>query len=496
MGLERSAASITRAAGRRRAVSEEIQIEIPGEVEPRVFSDIVRLGRAVDNELAIDDEFVSSAHLEFRPTESGWELVDLGSRNGTFVDGERIRSRTLQHETLVRLGHPGGLELRVTVPGLAPDPGLAPARDQTSVVPAPVLVDRYIGKSAPKDMSERTRVLRAALHEHEKKQTRRWMNRTRHLRIAVGVLLAVSLGVGALATVQASRVRAQREAATSLFHTIKELELDIRRLEAVAGPDPSVRERQERLEAQYQDLLTTLGIYSDRTPDKVQLIYRTVHRLGESEATVPREFIDEVLRYVDGWTEADLQAGLSRADAQELGPLVARILLEHNLPREFFYLALQESKLDAEAIGPSTRYGVPKGLWQMIPSTAEAYGLQLGPLQGERQVDPADERHDVAKATEAAARYLSDIYETDAQASGLLVMAAYNLGEPRLLRLLRSLPESPSERNFWALLEQHRDEIPAETYDYVYRITAAAVIGADPQLFGFDFAPPLSSVAD
>ena len=75
-------------------------------------------------------------------------------------------------------------------------------------------------------------------------------------------------------------------------------------------------------------------------------------------------------------------------------------------------------------------------------------------------------------------------------------MAAYNLGEPRLLRLLRSMPESPSERNFWALLEQHRDEIPAETYDYVYRITAAAVIGANPQLFGFDFAPPLAGEAD
>ena len=413
-------------------VSEEIHIELPGGAGQRVFSDTVRLGRTADNDITIDDEFVSSAHLELRRTDSGWELVDLGSRNGTFVDGERIRSRALQHETLIRLGHPGGLEVRVVVPGLAP----APAPDQTSVVPAPVLLDRYIGRSAPKDMSERTRVLRAALHEHEKKQTKRWMNRTRHLRVAVGVLLVVG---GAA---------------------------------------------------------TTLGIYSDRTPENVQLIYRTVHRLGESEATVPREFVDEVLRYIEAWTEADLEAGLSRARAQELGPLVAEILLEHNLPREFFYLALQESKLDTDAIGPSTRYGVPKGMWQLIPSTAEAYGLQLGPLQGEREVDPADERHDVAKSTAAAARYLSDIYETDAQASGLLVMAAYNLGEPRLLNLLRSLPETPSERNFWALLERHRDEIPAETYDYVYRITAAAVIGANPQLFGFDFAPPLAGEAD
>lgn len=95
--------------------------------------------------------------------------------------------------------------------------------------------------------------------------------------------------------------------------------------------------------------------------------------------------------------------------------------------------------------------------------------------------------------TGAAARYLSDIYETEAQASGLLVMAAYNLGEPRLLNLVRSLPQSPAERNFWALLEKHRNRIPQETYNYVYRIVAAAVIGQKPELFGFHFATPFGS---
>jgi soluble lytic murein transglycosylase-like protein len=140
--------------------------------------------------------------------------------------------------------------------------------------------------------------------------------------------------------------------------------------------------------------------------------------------------------------------------------------------------------------------GVPKGLWQLIPSTAEAYGLRLGPLQGERAYDPGDERHDPAKATAAAARYLSDIYNTDAQASGLLVAASYNMGETRMRRLIRSLPESPAERNFWALLTRHRKEIPKETYDYVFRVVSAAVIGADPALFGFTFPPVLGAPRD
>lgn len=471
-------------------MSDEVRIQLPDDENPRTFVETVRLGRTDDNDVAVDDEFVSGSHLEIRREDEGWVLVDLGSRNGTFVDGQRIRRTVLAHETSVRLGHPGGVEVRVTVPQLAP------AAEHTSIVPTPVLVDRYISRTAPKDMSERTRVLRAALHEREKQQADKWRSRTRSLRVALGVLAVVAVTTASFAVVQARRVEAQREAAGAIFHTIKDLELEVRRLEAVAGPDPAVRERQERLEAQYEDLLTTLGIYSDGTPEEVQLIYRTIHRLGESEATVPREFVDEVLEYVDGWKQADLELGLARASADNLGPVIGDILLDHNLPREFFYLALQESKLDAEAIGPSTRYGVPKGMWQMIPRTAEAYGLKLGPLQGERRVDPGDERHDIAKATAAAARYLSDIYETDAQASGLLVMAAYNLGEPRLLRLIRAMPESPAERNFWALMAQHRDDVPQETYDYVYRITAAAVIGANPRLFGFDFESPFAQVSD
>jgi len=104
-----------------------------------------------------------------------------------------------------------------------------------------------------------------------------------------------------------------------------------------------------------------------------------------------------------------------------------------------------------------------------------------------------DERHDPAKATAAAARYLEDIYSTDAQASGLLVLASYNMGETRVRALLRSLPESPAERNYWALLAKHRARVPAETQDYVLRIIAAAVIGENPGLFGFEVAAPLGA---
>jgi len=469
-------------------MSSQIHVATPGSTEVLRFSDTVRIGRAETNGIVMSDDLVSGEHLELRRTGEVWEIVDLDSTNGTFIDGERVTRAPVGAATAVRLGL-GGPELRLTIPGL-------PARGGTRKVLAQDIVDRYLADDAPQAMSARTGLIRTALKEQRAQDTHSWLKRIRHLRLAVALLVVLSLAAGGAAVWQARRVRALRAAAGDVFNTMKSLELDVRRLEAAAGPDRSIQEHRARLEAQYDDLLKTLGIYSDRTPADVQLIYRTVHRLGESEATVPKGFVDEVRKYIKAWDRAQLRSSVGRANAQRLGPQVSEILLQHHLPREFFYLALQESNFDPKAIGPSTRFGVPKGMWQIIPPTGQAYGLKLGPLRGERMFDPTDDRHNVAKSTAAAARYLEDLYTTDAQASGLLVMASYNMGETRLLKLIRTLPESPAQRNFWALLEKHRREIPNETYNYVFRVFSAAVICANPKLFGFDFDPPLGPLPD
>ena len=131
-------------------------------------------------------------------------------------------------------------------------------------------------------------------------------------------------------------------------------------------------------------------------------------------------------------------------------------------------------------------------MWQLIPDTAKRYGLSIGPLAGYPRPDPADDRHKWEKATDAASRYIKEIYSTDAQASGLLVMASYNWGEQRVINMIRTLPENPRERNFWKLLARYRDKVPNETYNYVLSIVSAAVIGENPRLFGFSFDNPLA----
>jgi len=46
--------------------------------------------------------------------------------------------------------------------------------------------------------------------------------------------------------------------------------------------------------------------------------------------------------------------------------------------------------------------------------------------------------------------------------------------------------------NFWRPLSEHRDKIPRETYDYVFYIVSAALIGENPRLFGFGLENPLA----
>ena len=106
---------------------------------------------------------------------------------------------------------------------------------------------------------------------------------------------------------------------------------------------------------------------------------------------------------------------------------------------------------------------------------------------GDIKIEQTDKDLIFFKAAPAATDYLKKIYSRDAQASGLLVLASYNWSEGRVRKYINELTRNPEERNFWKLLSAYGDKIPRETYDYVFYIFSAAVIGENPRLFGFHF---------
>jgi len=66
---------------------------------------VVNIGRADYNDLVIPDESVSTQHAKLQRREAVWILSDLGSTNGTFVDGEQISTDVpLSPGTVVRFG--------------------------------------------------------------------------------------------------------------------------------------------------------------------------------------------------------------------------------------------------------------------------------------------------------------------------------------------------------------------------------------------------------
>ncbi len=66
----------------------------------------VRIGRAADNDLVVDDLIVSRHHAELRSRPDGtYEIVDLGSHNGTYLNGLRVTAATVGPGDIVGIGH-------------------------------------------------------------------------------------------------------------------------------------------------------------------------------------------------------------------------------------------------------------------------------------------------------------------------------------------------------------------------------------------------------
>ncbi|MFJ1704741.1 FHA domain-containing protein [Kitasatospora sp. NPDC088346] len=67
---------------------------------------VVRIGRAPDNDLTVADLSVSRHHAELRArADGGYEIVDLASHNGTYLNGQPVQSAAVGPQDLIGIGH-------------------------------------------------------------------------------------------------------------------------------------------------------------------------------------------------------------------------------------------------------------------------------------------------------------------------------------------------------------------------------------------------------
>lgn len=146
-------------------------------------------------------------------------------------------------------------------------------------------------------------------------------------------------------------------------------------------------------------------------------------------------------------------------------PKIKALLKRQGLPEDLAYLPIIESGLNPKAVSSAQAVGY----WQFIQPTAEAYDLKINWW--------LDERHDLIKSTWAAARYLKKLYYRFDD--WYLALAAYNMGETRLARLIKK----HKTRDFWKLSKLKG--FPKESREYVPKFLAAALIVKNPTYYGF-----------
>lgn len=142
-------------------------------------------------------------------------------------------------------------------------------------------------------------------------------------------------------------------------------------------------------------------------------------------------------------------------------PVIEPILKANGIPDDFKYLAVIESHLEPRVTSPAKAVG----MWQLLEGTAKQYGLTVSPT--------VDERCDVAKATEAACRYLKAAYAK--YGDWAVVASSYNAG---MGRISGELDKQDADTSFDLWLVE-------ETSRYVYRIMAIKEIFENPYKYGF-----------
>ncbi len=151
-------------------------------------------------------------------------------------------------------------------------------------------------------------------------------------------------------------------------------------------------------------------------------------------------------------------------------PIFEDILLRYGIPQELKYMAIIESMLNPVA---TSRAGA-RGIWQFMYQTGVGYGLEINSF--------VDERLDVEKAVEAAARYLRDAYRTFGDWA--LAISSYNCGAGNVSKAIR---RADGRRDFWSIYPY----LPKETRGYVpafvgamYAMTYYREYGIVPQQMG------------
>lgn len=183
-----------------------------------------------------------------------------------------------------------------------------------------------------------------------------------------------------------------------------------------------------------------------------------VSRLSRIPTTIEMPLNDVTRKFIDTYSNRmKSSVAIMLGSANFYNPIFEEALERYGLPLELRYLPVIESALRPSA---TSRAGAA-GLWQFMIGTGKRYGLEVNTL--------VDERRDPIKSSEAAAHYLSDLYDMFGDWS--LAIAAYNCGEGNVQKAITRTGNQEGA-DFWSVYNR----LPRETRGYVPAFIAATYI--------------------
>jgi membrane-bound lytic murein transglycosylase D len=198
------------------------------------------------------------------------------------------------------------------------------------------------------------------------------------------------------------------------------------------------------------------------------IVARAKTDLATTKSDLPLVVNDYVAAYINFFANTQRGHNTLLHSFQRAGryrAMIERIMSEEGVPHDLIYLAVAESGFQPRAVNARSGAG---GMWQFMPHGQ--YGLARNAYM--------DERFDPEKSTRAYARYMKYIYAQ--LGDWYLSMAGYDWGTGNIQRAV----EKTGYADFWELYK--RNNLPAETKNYVPEILAAIIIANHPTQYGFD----------
>lgn len=282
-------------------------------------------------------------------------------------------------------------------------------------------------------------------------------------------VLILTLGMTSCSSVQ----MITRKANLDFFSSTEEIPDQLLEEETLSLPEESIDENEIIVEATQEAIEAPIstrarGLFNPFRRNEEAKEASNLVEVEEENAPFELVYIEE---HFENWKKYFTQRGKERFERQlnrgeDYREYISKVMDDHGLPRELFYVGLIESgyalqaKSHAQAVGP----------WQFIRGTAVRYGMRVIP--------GLDERTNIHKATVGAARYFQDLYNIFG--SWELALAAYNAGEYRVINAIRK----GSTRDFKELAE--RKLLPRETIAYVPKVAAAKYLSENRKKYNFN----------